>query len=420
MKKIFIFVVCIFISSQLLSESINNNKNWGNLGLSIIHQKSSQDFLDRTGIDNLDSENDTSGNVNFTQYPRPILIVDPTDIDIGILHPNDPFSQRFIVGNNGPGILSGTISADTSWINSIVPSVFGLSQDENIEVRISGNIPGIQNEYFANIFVDSDIGTDTVYVHGWCTETTGLIFTFDNEEISEENNEISLEFDVMMSASETGSRLGSAMIYVSYNSAAFGGNIYTNNNLDVTKGEILMGQLGGVDLYEIINILDNDSSKVAITTGYSSLPPTYANEIPITPIQYLHLCITWYDESEYSHLSFDNDLMIDQQYFANDSTKFYPVIAIDSLNITGYPDPEPPENVNIMIVGFDLSITWDPVDGATSYSIYSSEHPFAGFALEASNITNTYWNKTIQGLNKQFYYVTAFVGDMQAIPKILD
>ncbi|MCG2759991.1 MAG: matrixin family metalloprotease [Candidatus Delongbacteria bacterium] len=55
-----------------------------------------------------------------------------------------------------------------------------------------------------------------------------------------------------------------------------------------------------------------------------------------------------------------------------------------------------------------ISITWDIVDGATSYKVYSSLDPYGTFSLDTTGTftESRKWEKTLDG-NKYFYYVIA-------------
>ena len=67
-----------------------------------------------------------------------------------------------------------------------------------------------------------------------------------------------------------------------------------------------------------------------------------------------------------------------------------------------------PENVIISVDADSVYLEWDPVDGATSYNIYSSDDPYAvdwGTA-HATGITGTNWSEAIFDV-KKFYYVVA-------------
>jgi len=69
---------------------------------------------------------------------------------------------------------------------------------------------------------------------------------------------------------------------------------------------------------------------------------------------------------------------------------------------------EAPENIVLNIDGNDLIISWDEVNGATSYKIYSSPDPYESpenWTLE-DEVTDTIWNETLTEIYK-FYYVKA-------------
>jgi len=54
----------------------------------------------------------------------------------------------------------------------------------------------------------------------------------------------------------------------------------------------------------------------------------------------------------------------------------------------------------------NVSISWEAVPGAISYSIYSSQNPYGTFLLEQDGILTTSWNETPSG-NMKYYYVIA-------------
>ncbi|MBN2790392.1 MAG: hypothetical protein JXR69_09410 [Candidatus Delongbacteria bacterium] len=87
----------------------------------------------------------------------------------------------------------------------------------------------------------------------------------------------------------------------------------------------------------------------------------------------------------------------------------------ESLN-NGYPyleweDRIPvgiPSNVTFVNNGSDLTITWDPVTGATGYKVYSSVDPYGTFNLDLTGVFNgEEWTTPTPGANKMFYYVVA-------------
>ena len=70
-----------------------------------------------------------------------------------------------------------------------------------------------------------------------------------------------------------------------------------------------------------------------------------------------------------------------------------------------------PENINIEIINDQIVISWDLVDDATSYKVYSSDNSYSGFAEDFSGIYDgtTWTSQDIDG--KRFYRVTAIRQD---------
>jgi hypothetical protein len=65
-----------------------------------------------------------------------------------------------------------------------------------------------------------------------------------------------------------------------------------------------------------------------------------------------------------------------------------------------------PLNITTTVSGSDIMISWDPVSGATSYKVYSSDDPYSGFIEEAIVPTGETWS-TPYSESKKFYYVVA-------------
>jgi HYDIN/CFA65/VesB family protein len=69
--------------------------------------------------------------------------------------------------------------------------------------------------------------------------------------------------------------------------------------------------------------------------------------------------------------------------------------------------PDIPQNVTFEIIGNDIQISWDPVNGANSYTVYSSDNAYTGFTEDLSGtFDGTSWSAPISA-EKKFYYVTA-------------
>ena len=76
----------------------------------------------------------------------------------------------------------------------------------------------------------------------------------------------------------------------------------------------------------------------------------------------------------------------------------------------------PPENVVITISGGNVNLSWDAVNGADSYKVYSSNDPnlaAGSWTLEQGNISGTTWSEAVPA-GKKFYYVTAVKGTTMA------
>ena len=71
----------------------------------------------------------------------------------------------------------------------------------------------------------------------------------------------------------------------------------------------------------------------------------------------------------------------------------------------------PPDNINIARSGTDAVVSWNAVQGAASYSVYSSADPAAmfpsGWTLSANGISVTNWTDVNPGISKKFYKVTS-------------
>lgn len=64
-----------------------------------------------------------------------------------------------------------------------------------------------------------------------------------------------------------------------------------------------------------------------------------------------------------------------------------------------------PENVIITVENDSVHISWNPVDGATSYKVYYSENPYSGFDNFVV-VYETSWSEALSEV-KRFYYVKA-------------
>jgi len=83
------------------------------------------------------------------------------------------------------------------------------------------------------------------------------------------------------------------------------------------------------------------------------------------------------------------------------------IIVPVTLTVLGQLDP--PTNVQISIVGNEITLTWDVVTGATSYTVYRSSDPYAEFPgvwVSETGITEPTWSY-ITTKTRRFYRITA-------------
>lgn len=68
-----------------------------------------------------------------------------------------------------------------------------------------------------------------------------------------------------------------------------------------------------------------------------------------------------------------------------------------------------PQNLTTEVIGSEIHLSWDSVNDAASYSVYSSEdpnEPGENWTLEEANVINTSWSDIISE-QKKFYYIRA-------------
>lgn len=160
----------------------------------------------------------------------------------------------------------------------------------------------------------------------------GITFTFGDGTITNESGTSYYEFDVYAQASASGTRLGTGIVLINYNEAAFGPQIKTNNKVSVVPG-VLTSSPYPFPLYELI-MNDNANTRLAITFYLPSTYNGFGNALPTSPTTLAHVKIEIATIGENSNLSFQDDLMYDQQYYDDNATKYNPVEAVDTLDET--------------------------------------------------------------------------------------
>jgi len=161
---------------------------------------------------------------------------------------------------------------------------------------------------------------------------TSITFSFANGQITG-NDPMYYEFDVMVVAGESGTRIGDLMAYINYNTEYFGSWVKSNGKITVTAGTLTEGVL-----YSLM-VNDNTISRVAITAEYIRPDnPELANKLLATPTQWVHIKIEIADSSKSANLSFEQSLMSGNEYQSDNLTKYSSVMVEESH--------KPPVDVN--------------------------------------------------------------------------
>lgn len=127
-------------------------------------------------------------------------------------------------------------------------------------------------------------------------------------------------------ASDVDFKLGSGQIYFTYNTAAFGNNIHTNNNFEYSQplGSILGETYSGFPAYKDFIVNDNTTSRVSTSfqQGLSSGTIT-ANNITTTPKHLFSIKIKYTDVNEEPTVAFETgSVFLDQFFTACGPTSF--------------------------------------------------------------------------------------------------
>ncbi len=136
------------------------------------------------------------------------------------------------------------------------------------------------------------------------TAQTGLDFSYANAVVSGST----LEFDIIIKATDPGTKLADSQVYLNYNEAAFGPNVKTNAKITATKGTIVSGATESL-VYGTITINDNSATTVSIALEYTStaencglLPQTVPDN---AYVQLFHVVMEMIDETKVPALSLD-------------------------------------------------------------------------------------------------------------------
>lgn len=208
-----------------------------------------------------------------------------------------------------------------------------------------------------------------------------------------------LSLDITAAATSRDDELGTGIILLGYNPASFGENIFSNNNVLVAKGDILVTAPN--PLYDLI-LNDYDEDCLAVTFEYTATDGS-GNTLTTNPQQLLNVKVKILNFGQVSGLSFFPALMQEQQYEDDNITLLNPVLAADAD--FGYIAARP---VNLVInrVNGNLTLSWDEIPGF-SYNVYSAENPvMENWQLTASGLSQPWWVIAEPDFHR-FYYVTS-------------
>lgn len=139
----------------------------------------------------------------------------------------------------------------------------------------------------------------------------GILYTLANGAFTESGGVNYFEFDIMAQATpeEQGelTRFGDGMIHLYYNTDAFGEDLYTHNNVEVSLGQLTTSPYPGVDFYLIL--LNDTAGRggypvlLAITLEFISNEGN-GGILPATPIQLVHVKFVVQDPSQVASVCF--------------------------------------------------------------------------------------------------------------------
>lgn len=165
----------------------------------------------------------------------------------------------------------------------------------------------------------------------------GITYILQDKGYSYQSGSIYYNFDVLACASEEGTRLGTGIAYISYNSSTFGSFIHQNNDIIVDKGSLLSDTQNS--LYKLIQN-DTYDNILAITFEYTS-ESGYGNYLTTNFSPLLHIKMKVLDSSTPAVINLwppigSNEwsvFMANQQFYDDNETRYNPVTIGTGLNI---------------------------------------------------------------------------------------
>ena len=130
-------------------------------------------------------------------------------------------------------------------------------------------------------------------------QSQDVTFTFANAQNTNDDTDDFYEVDVLIE-SAVGFKLGAGLLYFNYNTAAFGTQVFTNGNIEITypngtSPSYLLGSLHPTTLPFYNNHVTNDNSLSRVAFSWQqalSSGSIAGNNVTATAVELFHLKIT--------------------------------------------------------------------------------------------------------------------------------
>ena len=121
----------------------------------------------------------SAGRLEATPLDRPPrspeLVVSRSSVYVGSKFPGEAFQRTVSVWNRGRQTLTGTVSANPSWIRLVDPTSFAIAGGRQTTIGIIGNFPRRPGPFDGIVTVRSNGGNRTVRIHGTVRERAPAI-----------------------------------------------------------------------------------------------------------------------------------------------------------------------------------------------------------------------------------------------------
>ena len=204
----------------------------------------------------------------------------------------------------------------------------------------------------------------------------GLLYTLANGQLTSDGTNTYYELDVMLQASETGTRLGTGIVFLSY-SSAFSTMISYSGNLNVTMGTLLQSPFPPLPFYDIY-VLDSLPSVFAVTFEFLQVQG-FGTQIPTSATQLLHVKMEIQNPDDPIQVCIWPDEMPGETFYDDEWTWYSPIDVGGCL----YHDPPTPVELsyfNCMMNNMHdaVNLTW----------VTQTETNMVGYRLFRGNSAN--------------------------------